>query len=63
MMKNWKVKLTIRRMGRNCSSCRQVFECEVVAENEVEAATFAKELSGADPETHQFSINYLRALS
>ena len=59
----WKVKLTIRRMGRNCRSCRQEFECEVVAENEVEAAAFAKELSGADPETHQFSINYIRGVT
>lgn len=59
----WKVKLTIRRMGRQCRSCKQVFECEVAADNEVEAAQFAKELSGADPETHKFSIDYLRSLS
>lgn len=59
----WRVKLTIRRMGRNCSSCKQNFECEVTAENEVEAAQFAKELSGAEPETHQFSINLVRSLS
>ncbi|QPD96201.1 hypothetical protein [Enterobacter phage N5822] len=38
----WKVKLTIRRMGRQCRSCKQVFECEVSASNEVEAAQFAK---------------------
>jgi hypothetical protein len=50
-------------MGRQCRSCKQVFECEVSASNEVEAAQFAKELSGADPETHKFSIDYLRSLS
>lgn len=59
----WKVKLTIRRMGRQCRSCKQVFECEVSASSEVEAAQFAKELSGADTETHKFSIDYLRSLS
>lgn len=56
----WKVKLTIRRMGRNCRSCRQEFECEVEATNYFDALKIAKELSGADPETHQFSINYVR---
>ncbi|QDH94229.1 hypothetical protein [Escherichia phage vB_EcoS_PHB17] len=58
----WKVKLTIRRMGRNCSSCRQEFECEVEAQNTVDAIQCAKVLSGADPETHQFSINFVRGI-
>lgn len=56
----WKVKLTIRRMGRNCGSCKQEFECEIEALNTVDAIQCAKYLSGADPETHQFSINYVR---
>lgn len=58
----FKVKLTIRRMGRNCGSCKQDFECEVEAFNNVDAIQCAKVLSGADPETHQFSINYVRAV-
>lgn len=58
----FKVKLTIRRMGRNCGSCKQDFECEVDALGALEAAAKAKELSGANPETHQFSINYVRAI-
>nr|DAU08350.1 MAG TPA: Protein of unknown function (DUF983) [Caudoviricetes sp.] len=58
----WKVKLTIRRMGRRCSSCTQDFECEVEAQNMVDAIQCAKVLSGANPETHQFSINYARSL-
>lgn len=58
----FKVKLTIRRMGRNCGSCKQDFECEVEALNDVDAIQCAKVLSCADPETHQFSINYVRAI-
>lgn len=58
----WKVKLTIRRMGRNCGSCKQDFECEVAAFDEHHAVNLAKRLSGANPETHQFSINYVRAI-
>ncbi|VUF55288.1 Phage protein [Escherichia phage Stevie_ev116] len=58
----FKVKLTIRRMGRNCGSCKQDFECEVEALNTVDAVQCAKVLSGANPETHQFSINYVRAI-
>ena len=59
----WKVKLTIRRMGRNCGSCKQDFECEVDARCALEAAARAKELSGANPNTHQFSINYVKEIS
>ena len=58
----FKVKLTIRRMGRNCASCKQDFECEVEALNDVDAIHIAKVLSGANPEKHQFSINYVRAI-
>lgn len=58
----FKVKLTIRRMGRNCRSCRQEFECEVEALNDVDAIQIAKVLSNADPEMHQFSINYVRGI-
>lgn len=58
----FKVKLTIRRMGRNCGSCKQDFECEVEALNNVDAVQCAKVLSGANPETHQFSINYVRSI-
>lgn len=56
----WFVKLTIRRMGRDCGSCKQDFECEVDANGAIEAAAKAKELSGANPETHKFSINFVR---
>lgn len=62
-MKNWRVKLTIRKMGMQCQSCKQTFECQVVAENEVEAAQFAKELSKADPEIHQFQINLIKEIT
>lgn len=58
----WKVKLTIRRMGRNCASCKQNFECEVEALSNVDAIHIAKVLSGANPETHQFSINHVRVV-
>lgn len=61
-MKRWLVKLTIRKMGMQCRSCKQEFECEVFAENEVEAAQFAKEQSGADAETHKFNINLIRSI-
>nr|DAG39740.1 MAG TPA: Protein of unknown function (DUF983) [Caudoviricetes sp.] len=50
-------------MGRNCSSCKQSFECEVEARGELEAAARAKELSGANQETHQFSVNLVRKVS
>jgi hypothetical protein len=49
-------------MGRNCQSCKQEYECVVDALDELEAAAKAKEQSGANPETHQFSINLVRAL-
>lgn len=58
----FKVKLTIRRMGRNCASCKQDFECEVEALNDVDAIQIAKVLSGANPETHQFSVNLVRVI-
>nr|DAH97842.1 MAG TPA: hypothetical protein [Caudoviricetes sp.] len=58
----FKVKLTIRRMGRNCGSCKQEFETVVTACSAEMAVRFAKEYSGANPETHQFSINYVRAI-
>lgn len=54
------VKLTIRRMGRQCDSCKQTFECEVSALDNVDAIQVAKVLSGADPETHKFNIDYVR---
>ena len=62
-MKNWRVKLTIRKMGMQCQSCKQTFECQVVADNEVEAAEFAKELSKSDPEIHQFQINLIKEIT
>ena len=56
----WIIKLTIRKMGMQCRSCKQEFECEVVADNEAEAAQYAKELSGANPETHKFNIDLIK---
>lgn len=59
----WEVKLTIRRMGMQCKSCKQSFECYVIADNEVEAAQFAKEKSGFNPETHKFNIDRVRRIT
>lgn len=53
----WKVKLTIRRMGRDCGNCKQRFESLVDAGDMASAVAAAKAASGADPETHQFSID------
>lgn len=39
---NYKVKMTIRRMGRNCQSCKQEYECVVDALDELEAVAKAK---------------------
>lgn len=61
-MKRWLVRLTIRKMGMQCQSCKQNFECEVIASNEVEAAQFAKERSRANPETHKFNINLIKEI-
>lgn len=59
----YKVKLTIRKMGRQCQSCKQQFECEVEAVSPESALMMAKEQSGANQETHQFQIDYLRGTS
>lgn len=62
MQKRFKVALIIRRMGRNCSSCKQEFECEVMAETQEFAVVSAKLLSGANPSYHQFSIKLIKEL-
>lgn len=56
------VKLTIMRMGRKCSSCKQALEASVEAETAEQAVEEAKKISGADPDTHKFQINYVRAV-
>ena len=61
-MKRWKVRLVIRKMGMMCKSCRQTFECEVVADNEVEAVQFAKEQSRANTLTHSFNVELVRSI-
>lgn len=54
------VRLTIRRMGRQCQTCKQEFETIVEAETAEDAVAIAKERTGANPDTHQFVINYVR---
>ncbi|AWD92229.1 hypothetical protein HOT14_gp29 [Escherichia phage vB_EcoS_IME347] len=61
-MKRFTVKLTIKRMGRRCSTCRQNFETEVKASSAEEAVAKAKLQSGANADTHQFSINLVREI-
>lgn len=58
----FKVKLTIRKMGMQCQSCKQEFEADIEALNAEDAVSIAKELSGANPEYHKFSINYVREI-
>lgn len=62
MLKRFKVSLIIRRMGRKCSSCKQEFECEVMAETQELAVVNAKILSKANPDYHQFSIKLIKEL-
>lgn len=54
------VKLTILLMGRACASCKQHFEASVTAQSSEEAVAKCKALSGADPETHKFLVNYVK---
>lgn len=61
-MKRYKVILTIRRMGRQCQTCKQDFECEVMAETQEWAVVSAKLLSGSNPEYHQFSIKLIKEI-
>lgn len=58
----WKVKLTIRLMGKNCQGCKQNYECDVAADDEKSAVAAAKKLSGADPDMHKFSIDLVRKI-
>ena len=59
-MKRFTVKLTIKRMGRNCQSCRQLYETEVMAESAEEAVAIAKNQSGANPDYHKFSVSLIK---
>lgn len=59
---NWKVKLTIRLMGKTCDGCKQHYECEVAAIDEQSAIAAAKKLSGADPDFHKFTIDLVRKI-
>lgn len=61
-MKTYKVKLTIRRMGRSCNSCKQDYEGEFSAESAEQAVSKAKRQSGANPDYHQFSISLIKEL-
>lgn len=58
----YKVKLTIRRMGRTCQSCKQTFESDIEADSPEDALAKAKARSGANPDTHKFSIDYIRGV-
>lgn len=62
MTSTWLVKLTTRKMGMQCRSCRQSFELEVIADSSESAVAAAKKQTGLDPDTHQFSIEYVRSL-
>lgn len=59
----WEVKLTIRRMGRQCQTCKQDFETVVTASSAEMAVFLAKGYSGANPETHQFQIRLVRRIT
>ncbi|QXV80765.1 hypothetical protein bas07_0090 [Escherichia phage JakobBernoulli] len=58
----WKVILTIRKMGRNCATCKQEFETTVTACSAEMAVRLAKDYSRANQETHQFSVNLVRKI-
>ena len=59
---NYKVAMTIYKMGRRCSSCKQRFEASVTAQSSEEAVAKCKALSGADPGTHKFQIDTLKLI-
>lgn len=61
-MKQFKVKLTIRKMGMFCQSCKQTFETEVNATSQAEALIKAKKLSGANLDTHKISIDLIKEI-
>ncbi|QVW27723.1 hypothetical protein [Hafnia phage Pocis76] len=59
-MNRWHVQLVIRKMGMQCQSCKQEFETIVTACSAEMAVRLAKEYSGANQETHKFSIKRVR---
>ena len=56
----WDVKLSIRLMGRSCKNCTQDYIASVAAISAEDAVAKAKEMSGADPDTHKFLVAYVR---
>lgn len=62
-MKQFDVRLTIMRMGRQCSTCKQTFEGRITADDAEMAIRLAKEDSRADLETHKVKVNYVREVS
>lgn len=60
-MKNFKVRLTIYKNGRRCASCKQEFSGTFYAKSAEDAVKQAKDQSGANPESHQFLVNYVRS--
>lgn len=62
-MKRFKVKLTIRKMGMQCKSCKQDFETEVEATSQEEAIDIAKFLSKANLDTHKINISLIKEIT
>lgn len=48
---------------RQAKKCGEAMKADVEARGELEAAARAKELSGANQDTHQFSIDLVRKMS
>jgi hypothetical protein len=62
-MKNYIVKATIEKMGRQCATCVIHFEITVQAEDSQSALQQAKKMARYDETTHKFKINLIKELS
>lgn len=61
-MSRWLVKLTIRKMGMQCATCKQEFETVVTACSAEMAVRLAKDYSRANQETHKFTVNIVKEI-
>lgn len=57
------VKITIRKLGRACASCKQDLVGQFEADTMEDAIKVAKESVSVDWDTHQALINYVRKVS
>lgn len=57
------VKITIRKLGRACATCKQDLVGRFDAESAEDAVKTAKESVDVDWDTHQALINYVRKVS